>query len=163
MENLTANEKDQLIQQRYQKAIGYYWTASKFNKRWYKLTRSLTVIFGALVTLIASLTSSEIITGHAVIENLFALGTPVLAALLTIIAGFSQSFQWGSTWQNMVITAQELQMEYDKYLVTAEAERNYLEEAEKLNTYVITESQSFFEKMLGSAMPTKKAENQVKN
>lgn len=52
------------------------------------------------------------------IEKVFIPGTPILAALLTIIAVFSQSFQQGITWQNMVITAQELQLEFDKYLVT---------------------------------------------
>jgi hypothetical protein len=83
--------------------------------------------------------------------------------MLTIIAGFSQSFQWGSTWQNMVITAQELQREFDKYLVTPEEKKNYLEEAEKLNSYVIRESQGFFEKMLGSALPSKVTENHNEN
>ena len=39
-------------------------------------------------------------------KAVFDLGTPVLAATLAIIGGFSHSFQWGSTWQNMVLTAQ---------------------------------------------------------
>ncbi len=159
MENLNFDQEDKLIQGKYQKAIDYYWSASRSNKRWYKLTRSLTVIFGALVTLIASLTSSVIITAHPPIEKLFILGTPILAALLTIVAGFSQSFQWGSTWQNMVITAQELQKELDKYLVTPIEKRDYLVEAEKLNSYVITESRGFFERMLGSALSGKKPVN----
>jgi len=140
---------DEIIQDRYQKAIQYYWAASRTNKSWYKITRSLTVIFGALVTLIASLASSSEINGTPV-ETIFTLGTPVLAALLTIITGFSQSFQWGSTWQNMVLTAQRLQKEYDKYLVTPISERNYLEETDKLNSFVIIESEGFFERMLGS-------------
>ena len=42
-----------------------------------------------------------------------------------------------------------LQKEFDKYLVIPENERNYLEEVEKLNDYVITESEGFFERMLG--------------
>jgi hypothetical protein len=155
MENLTQNEMDELIRNRYQSLIGYYWNASKSNKRWYKLTRSLTVIFGAAVTLVASLTSSEVIVQSSVAEKIFVIGTPVLAAMLTIIAGFSQSFQWGSTWQNMVITAEELQKELDKYLVTPADQRNYLEEAEKLNGYAITESKGFFDWMLGTATSLK--------
>ena len=150
MEELS-NNMDEYIKDRYTDAIGYYWKASKNNKKWYKATRSLTVIFGALVTLIASLASSKIITGFPSLEVMFALGTPVLAALLTIVAGFSQSFQWGSTWQNMVLTAQHLQKEFDKYLVTPESERNYSKEAEKLNNFVINESEGFFERMLGGS------------
>jgi len=151
MEDLNNNSTDKYIQDRYRNAIDYYWSASKNNKKWYKATRSLTVIFGALVTLIASLASSKIFDGIPALEILFALGTPILAALLTIIAGFSQGFQWGSTWQNMILTAQQLQKEFDKYLVIPENERNYLEEAEKLNNFVINESEGFFERMLGGS------------
>lgn len=146
------NAKDILIQKRYRDTINYYWGACNSNKRWYKLTRSLTVVFGALVTLISSLSSSEIIAESSVLEKIFALGTPVLAAILTIVAGFSQSFQWGSTWQNMVITAELLQKEFDRYLVTPESEKDYTKETEKLNEYVITESKGFFERMLGTAI-----------
>lgn len=140
---------DKYIQDRYKSAISYYWRGSKNNKRWYKATRSLTVILGAVVTLIASLASSAFITDIPVLNQVFALGTPILAAILTIIAGFSQSFHWGSTWQHTIITAQRLQKEYDKYLVTPESERNYLAEVEKLNDLVINESEGFFERMLG--------------
>lgn len=154
---------DNYIQGRYQEAIDYYQRASKANKRWYKITRSLTVIFGALVTLVASLSSSEIIKDSEVVTTLFSLGTPILAAALTIIAGFSQSFQWGSTWQNMVLTAQCLQKEYDNYLVTPPNERNDQEESEKLNTFVITETEGFFERMLGGAIPSSKRAKDNKN
>jgi hypothetical protein len=140
---------DKYIQDRYKCAISYYWRGSKNNKRWYKATRSLTVILGAIVTLIASLASSELIKDFPILNLSFSLGTPILAAILTIIAGFSQSFHWGSTWQNMILTAQNLQKEYDKYLVTPESERNYLQEADKLNNLVINESEGFFERMLG--------------
>jgi len=153
MEDLN-NNMDEYIKGRYKDAIDYYWNASKNNKTWYKATHSLTVIFGALVTLIASLASSNFITGIPTLEMLFALGTPVLAALLTIIAGFSQSFQWGSAWHNMILTAQHLQKEFDKYLVTPESERNYSEEAEKLNNFVINESEGFFARMLGGTKPS---------
>jgi len=153
MSSPVENEKDTLIQKRYRETISYYWHASNSNKRWYKLTRSLTVIFGALVTLISSLSSSEIIAESSTLEKVFALGTPVLAASLTVVAGFSQSFQWGSTWQNMVVTAEILQKEFDRYLVTPENERDYSKETEKLNEYVISESKGFFERMLGTAIP----------
>ena len=160
MDDTNINDLDKLIQDRYKKAIEYYWKTSRTNRSWYKITRSLTVIFGALVTLIASLSSSKIIAEYTFLETLFSLGTPVLAASLTIIAGFSQSFQWGSTWQNMVLTAQRLQKEYDNYLVTPPGERNYQAETDKLNTFVITETEGFFERMLGVAMPGKKSANE---
>ena len=162
MEGSNNNNTDKYIQARYRSAIDYYWSASKSNKRWYKATRSLTVVFGALVTLIASLASSKYFSGNLELETLFALSTPILAVMLTIIAGFSQSFQWGSTWQNMILTAQHLQKEFDKYLVIPERERNYLEEAEKLNNFVITESEGFFERMLGGSRAiSKKTESET--
>ena len=153
METQNENVMDKHIQERYKNAIEYYWGASRANKRWYKRTRSYTVIIGALVTLIASLTTSEIIV-EAEMQKLFGLGTPILAAVLTTIAGFSQSFQWGSTWQNMVLTAQQLQKEYDRYLVTPINERNFSKEAEILNAFVINESRGFFDRMLGIARPS---------
>jgi hypothetical protein len=143
-------DMDRHINDRYAKAIEYYWNASKGNKAWYKLTRSLTVIFGALVTLIASLSSSKHIDGP-ILTNIFDFGTPIIAALLTVIAGFSQSFQWGSTWQNMVLTAQFLQKEYDRYLVTEPSERDYKNEADILNNFLLKETEGFFERMLGIA------------
>ncbi len=153
MEEENELEADQYVSTRYEWAISYYWTASKTNKRWYKITRSLTVIFGAVVTLVASLASSEMIKDSETISLLFSIGTPVLAALLTIIAGFSQSFQWGSTWQSMVLTAQFLQKEYDNYLLTPPEKREHQKEVEKLNQFVINESAGFFERMLGGAKP----------
>ncbi len=149
---------DKHINERYIETIEYYWTASKNNKKWYKWTRSLTIIFGALVTLIASLSSSKMLPENSVVGIFFTFGTPALAACLTIIAGFSQSFQWGSTWQNMVLTAQHVQKEYDKFLVTDPANRDYLREAEKLNEFIISESRGFFERMLGGGAPPKQVD-----
>ena len=156
-------EMDEYIQGRYREAIAYYWSASRTNKAWYKWTRSLTVVFGALVTLIASLTSSTIIADYPRLATAFALGTPVLAALLTIVAGFSQSFQWGSVWQNMILTAQQLQREFDRYLVTPMNKRKFGEEADKLNRFVISESEGFFERMLGGAKTSTKNTGQADN
>ncbi len=149
MDSLNSAELDAYVQGRYQVAIDYYRAASETNKRWYKLTRILTVVFGALVTLIAALSSSEFIVASS-LEKVFALMTPVLAAALTIIAGFSQNFQWGSTWQNMILTSQKLQKEYDSYLVTPEPERDYSREVDKLNGFIISESEGFFDRMLGN-------------
>lgn len=162
METQNVNPMDEHIQSRYKDAINYYWGASKSNKRWYKRTRSYTVIIGAAVTLIASLSTSEIIVDNE-LTTVFGLGTPILAALLTIIAGFSQSFQWGSTWQNMILTAQQLQKEYDRYLVTPINERKFSEEADKLNGFVINESTGFFERMLGIAKSPSAEATKVEN
>ena len=163
MEEPKGHDMNKYISDRYETAINYYWAASRSNKAWYKTTRSLTIIFGALVTLIASLTSSEIIIQFEFTKTLFSIGTPVLAATLTIIAGFSQSFQYGSAWQNMVLTAQQLQKEYDNYLVTPPNERDYLKESNKLNSYVINETESFFERILGAIRRGSRSENKNDN
>lgn len=161
IENKTSQEMDQYIQKRYNEAISYYWGASTTNKRWYKITRSLTVIIGSSVTLTAALASSQIILNDPTLKVIFQFGTPVLAAVLTIVAGFSQSFQWGSTWQNMILTAQQLQKDYDRYLVTPLDKRNFAEEADKLNYFVITESEGFFERMLGIAKTNEKTKEKT--
>ncbi len=89
--------------------------------------------------------------GGILVSSIFSFGTPVLAFLLTIIAGFSQTYQWGSTWQNMVLTAQYLQKEFDPYKVTSADARDYVAESEKLNNFVINETKGFFDRMLGVA------------
>ena len=139
------------VEKRYNEAIEYYWQASRNNKRAYKLTRSLTVILGALVTLIASLSSASFIVDNTFWDLVFKLGTPFMAASLAIISGFSQSFQWGATWQDMVLTAQLLQKERDRFLITIPEERDLVKEVALLNDFVLKESQSFFSRMLGSA------------
>ena len=159
-ENASITDLDQYIRGRYVDSIEYYRRASRNNKRWYKLTRALTVIFGALVTLIASLSSSKMITPNSATEVIFTIGTPILAAMLTIIAGFSQNFQWGSAWQNMVLTAQQLQKEYDHYIVTPADKRDYQAEVDKLNNFIIEESESFFERMLGGVKARKNNQTQ---
>lgn len=141
----------EFVKERYDKAISYYWGASRSNKRWYKLTRSLTVVLGASVTLIASLSSAEFVDTNTFWNPVFAIGTPVLAAVLSIIAGFSQSFQWGATWQDMVMTAQRLEKERDRFLVTDPKDRDLLKEVAILNDYIIQESEGFFGRLLGSA------------
>jgi len=142
---------DNYVENRYNNAIDYYWQASRNNKRAYKLTRSLTVILGALVTLIASLSSASFIIDKPFWDCLFKLGTPIMAASLTIITGFAQSFQWGATWQDMVLTAQTLQKERDRFLITKPEDRDLAKEVALLNDFVLVESTSFFERMLGSA------------
>jgi hypothetical protein len=49
----------------------------------------------------------------------------------------------------MVLTAQLLQKEYDRYLVTMPSERDLVNEADILNKFLIKETESFFERMLG--------------
>jgi len=155
------NTMESFIKERYAGAIGYYWKASRDNKRWYKATRSLTVILGALVTLAASLASSQFVTESDFWNVVFAVGTPFLAAILTIAAGFSQSFQWGAAWKDMVMTAQRLEKERDRFLLTKSEERDYVKEAELINDFVLDESQGFFERMLGSVkVPTDKTDSQ---
>ena len=161
MEEPKGHDMNKYISDRYENAINYYWAASRSNKVWYKTTRSLTIILGALVTLIASLNSSEMVNQFVFTKNLFSIGTPVLAASLTIIAGFSQSFQYGSAWQNMVLTAQQLQKEYDIYLVTPPNERDYIKESNKLNAYVINETEGFFERILGAIRKGSSSKNKT--
>ncbi len=143
----------QFIEELYDKMIGYYWKASKNNKRYYKLTRAFTVILGAGVTLVSSLSSSTFFNDSPFWATSFALATPFSAAVLAIIGGFSQTFQWGAAWQDMVMTATHLEKERTRFMVTPPAERDLQKEAEILHDFVLEESRGFFERLLGSSKP----------
>ena len=85
---------------RYQERIQFYTKASQNNRRAYKTARYLTVVLGALVTLLASLSSAFFVRGTW-LEIGFDILTPLLAAVLAIVGGFSQNFQWGAAWSDM--------------------------------------------------------------
>lgn len=142
---------DEYVEQRYRESLQYYWRSSVYNKRFYKVGRILTVVMGAAVTLVASLSSSSLLDNSPVWQGIFVFGTPIMAALLTIIAGFTQAFQWGSAWQNMVLAAQRLQGEFDRFMATPTADRCHRDELELINSFVVGESETFFERMLGSS------------
>lgn len=154
---MPANSEDmnKYVEKRYNDAIKYYWKASRHNKRAYKLTRSLTLILGAVVTLIASISSIEFVRDIPFWGYFIIIATPVLAAILAISGGFSQTFQWGAAWQDMIITAEQLQKECDRFIITKPEERDLAKEVSLLNDFVLAESQGFFQRMLGSAKPPK--------
>lgn len=143
-----ASARDYVLR-RYEESIRYYWKASALNRRLYKWTRYLVVVFGAVVTLLASISSSSMVTGSW--TTVVAIATPVFAAVLTIIGGLSQSFQWGTAWQEMVLTAQRLERERDRILVTRSDPESDLE---LLNTLLLKESEGFFTRILGSVQTT---------
>lgn len=136
----------ELVLKRYDDAIAYYWKSSRFNRRLYKWSRYLVVVFGAVVTLLASISSSSLITGGW--STTVAVATPVVAAVLTIIGGLSQSFQWGAAWQEMVLAAERLERERDRILVTRGSDPT--KDLEILHSLVLQESEGFFTRILGS-------------
>jgi hypothetical protein len=144
------DSKNDFVEKRYQSAIDYYWKASRHNKRAYKWIRGFTLILGSLVTLVASLSSFKIIQDDPLWAALFAISAPLLAAVMTVLSGFSQSFQWGAAWHDMVITAESLEKERDRFFVTKPEEKDLVEEVALLNDFIISESQGFFQRILGS-------------
>lgn len=144
-----SEEKDHIVK-KYEDQINYYWKASKSNKNSYKLYRSLTIILGALVTLIASISSAEFISSDDNLRTLFAVGTPLVAVLLTITNGLAQSFHWGATWRDMVFSAQQLQKELDRVRAIPPGKTDLAKELETLNNLVIEETRGFFRRVLES-------------
>ena len=142
------NARDYVLK-RYDDAIGYYWKSSRMNRRLYKWTRYLVVVFGAVVTLLASLSSSTMLGGGW--DTAVRVATPLLAAVLTIIGGLSQSFQWGAAWQEMVLTAERLAQERDRIMVTRS---DPADDLDILNRLVLQESEGFFTRILGSVQAT---------
>lgn len=142
-----------VVLDKYEKKIEYYWKASQSNKRSYKMTRYLTIILGAVLTMIASLSAAKFITGW--VATLFAVATPVLAATLAIVGGVSQAFQWGAAWSDMVITATRLERERDRLAVTPPDQVDPIKEMAILDGLVLEETQGFFQRLFGSGGPTK--------
>ena len=133
------------VLERYNEAIRYYWKASALNRRLYKWSRYLVVVLGAVVTLLASIGSSSSMTGNW--STAVAIATPLVAAVLTIIGGLSQSFQWGAAWQEMVLAAERLERERDRIMVTRS---DPAKDLEMLHSLVLQESEGFFTRILGS-------------
>lgn len=146
---------------RYQKQIDYYWESSKRNKLGYKWTRYLTIILGAIVTIIASLSSAAFIENSVFLDKSFAIATPVLAGILSIVGGLSQTFQWGAAWREMVLTAETLEMAFDEIKVTPPEKFGPQKHLDYLNTLVIKESEGFFSRSLGRAPEPKGANGGV--
>jgi len=70
--------------------------------------------------------------------------------VLTVINGFTKSFQSGAAWRDMVLNAERLEKERDRFLATPEHERDYQEELNILNSIVVNESTAFFKRILDS-------------
>ncbi|NUM46259.1 MAG: DUF4231 domain-containing protein [Anaerolineales bacterium] len=146
------------ILKRYQNQIAYYWSVSKVNKRAYKRFRSWTIILGALVTLISSMSAAEFIQSVEWLRILFAIATPVVAATLAIMGGMGQNFHWGATWRDMVLNASRLEKERDRFMATPSEKRDLKKELDLLNTIVIEETQNFFQRVLESEVKPKEKE-----
>jgi hypothetical protein len=146
------DQMKEFLLKRYEDRIEYYWRSSRHNKRAYKTSRFLTIILGAVVTLAASISSAEFIKSSAW-SVVFAVMTPVLAALLAIAGGLSQSFQWGAAWSEMVLTAEQLEKERDRLTVTPAADIDAAKELGFLNDLVVAESRNFFQRILGTQKP----------
>jgi hypothetical protein len=138
------------VLERYQNAIDYYWNTSRYNKKSYKRSRFLIIIFGSLVTLLSSFSSASFIVDNNYLKIFFAIITPILAALLTIIGGFAQSFHWGAAWRDMVLNAERLAKAKDLFLATKPGERDLKKELDLMHSLVIKETHNFFQRVLDS-------------
>jgi hypothetical protein len=134
----------------YREKIEYYWTASRKNKNSYKNYRAWSVILGALVTLVSSISAAEFIQSNNGMRIAFAVATPIIAATLTIIGGLGQNFHWGATWRDMVVNATRLEMERDRFLATKPEKRNLEKELGILNAILLDETKNFFQRVLDS-------------
>jgi hypothetical protein len=157
--NSSQNDMYSYVLKRYNDSISYYWRAAGVNKRTYKFNRSFIIILGATVTLLSSLFSASFVKGSGWLETVFAVATPVSAAVLTILNGFTQSFQSGAAWRDMVLNAERLEKERDRYLALSEEDRNYKRELSILNKIIVNESTAFFKRILESEYQPEEDEN----
>jgi hypothetical protein len=148
--NAPPDEIRNYVMKRYEDSINYYWKNGGINKRTYKRNRVLVIVLGALVTLFSSILSASFITDNVVLGTIFAIITPVIAASLTIINGLTQSFQSGAAWRDMVLNAERLEKERDRFLATPDSSKNYRRELNILNNTILNESTAFFKRILDS-------------
>ncbi len=134
----------------YDSKINYYWRASRSNKNAYKNYRTWTIILGALVTLISSISAADFTQRPEALRITFAIATPIIAATLTVFGGLGQNFHWGATWRDMVVNATRLERERDRFLATPPDKRNFVKELDTLNSIVLEETRNFFQRVLDS-------------
>lgn len=146
---------EKYVLDQYQKRIDYYWAASRSNKNSYKRYRAGSIILGALVTLVSSLSAAEFIQSVGWLKIVFAVATPLLAATLAIVTGLMQNFHWGATWRDMVINATQLELERDRFRATCSENRDLQKELGILNSIVLDETRSFFQRVLDSEIKVK--------
>jgi hypothetical protein len=147
-------DMNKFILSRYKRQIDYYWKTGATNKKTYKFNRTMVIILGASVTLISSLSAAAFIKNVQPWDTIFSLVTPALAAILTILNGLIQSFQSGAAWRDMVLNAERLEKERDRFIATPERERDYKGELEILDSLVLSESTAFFKRILDSEPET---------
>jgi hypothetical protein len=150
MMNAPTEDIRKYVIKRYEDSINYYWKNGGINKRIYRRNRVLIIVLGALVTLLSSLISASFVEANAILKMTFAVVTPASAALLTIISGLTQSFQSGAAWRDMVLNAERLEKERDRFLATPDTAKNYRRELNVLNTIIVNESTAFFKRILDS-------------
>ena len=147
-----AAARDRVIE-RYQDQIDYYWTRGKSHKRRFVAGRALTIILGAVVTLLATRTSAEFVTRADTWDTILRSATPLVAALLAIVGGLSQSFEWGASWREMALAATRLEAELDRIETTPADELDLREEIAYLDAIVLAESRGYFDRILGRSEP----------
>lgn len=140
---------EQYVLDKYQEKINYYWAASSINKNAYKSFRTWSIVLGAAVTLISSLSAASFFQGPTT-RVVFAIATPVIAATLTVINGLSQNFHWGATWRDMVLNATRLEKERDRFYATCADKKSFEKDLNILNGIVLEETQNFFQRVLDS-------------
>lgn len=148
------------VLKKYNDQIDYYWKVSSINKHAYKRFRAWTIILGALVTLIASLSAAEFIQDVEWLRITFAVATPMVAATLAIMSGLGQNFHWGATWRDMVLNATRLEKERDRFLATPPENLDLSKELDLLNSIVIEETENFFQRVLESEIKPKEAKTE---
>jgi len=128
------------VSKTYDEIAQYYINATEENRKRYDIVRIWTIILGASVTLMASLSAADFIKNVNNLTTIFTITTAVLAAILTILNGLNQSFHWRENWGDLNIFAQRIKIERDRFLSTKPANRDYKKELVLLNTLILEQS-----------------------
>ncbi len=143
-------EKATLLE-RYDRQIDWYWTNSSRQKKRFIYSRFTVLALGALVTLVASLAAATFVEESSFWDTTFKIVTPVLAAVLAVLTGLTQTFQWGAAWREMNLAAMALEKERDRIRLTPAYKVDAVAEIERFNDLVIDETRRYFERVTAAA------------
>jgi hypothetical protein len=135
---------DKFVSENYHSQINYYWTSASKNKKNYRVYRVLPIFLGAFLTFTTAISSTDYIAKNEIYRAVFAIGTPLLAVLLTITNELSKITNWSINWRDSNLTALRLEKELNRFLTTKVDEREYQKELEKIYDITSKEAKEFF-------------------
>jgi len=132
----------------YRENIDLSWRNAASSKRTYYLNRIMPILLGGILTFATTISSTQYISANETLKAIFAIATPLLAVALTVTNELTKINKPAESWRDMVVFAEKLEKERDRFLATKPGKRNHKKELDKIRSLVIRESRTFFRRTL---------------